>query len=265
MSTPDGTRIYRVINGVPIILRDPAWAEEYAANSARMTSDYHASRSFFQRAGDRLRTFVRSGVRSQRSRDALAEVIGSANGGICLSIGGGPMRTYPQLVNLNIGPFANVDIVGDAHHLPYADNSVAAVHSEAVFEHLSDPAIAAREVARVLKPGAKAFICTPFMQAYHGYPHHYQNFTVSGHGHLFEAAGLTVVEQGVAVGPTYAVLNLGSVYLREYAPRLLRPVMLMLWGGVILIFSGLDRILLKRPNAHVLASLTYLVAQKPTQ
>jgi SAM-dependent methyltransferase len=211
---------------------------------------------------DFIRKKMRGWVRSQRSRDALDEVIARANGGPCLSIGGGPLRAHRRLINLNIVAMDNVDVVGDAHRLPFADGSIAAVHSEAVFEHLSDPVAAAKEVARVLKPGGKAFICTPFLQAFHGYPSHFQNFTIVGHKQLFESAGLQVIEQGVAVGPTYALFNMGSIYLREYAPKLLRPVLVAAWSGVTLLFIPLDWLLLKRPNAHVMASLTYLVAEK---
>lgn len=246
----------------PVLVRDRSWADEYAKSSARMSEEYSVKRSSPKRFAMWLRRKLRSDVRSQRSRDALNEVIDHANGGLCLSIGGGPLRAHPQLVNLNIAAFPNVDIVGDAHDLPYGDNAVAAIHSEAVFEHLADPEKAAAEVARVLQPGGRAFICTPFLQPYHGYPHHYQGFTITGHQHLFEKAGLRVIETGVAMGPTIALLTMGTVYIREYAPRPFKPILLGLWGGVIVILKPLDRFLLKRPNAHVLASLTYLVAEK---
>lgn len=53
--------------------------------------------------------------RTQRSRDAAAKVFDAPPGSLCLSIGGGPLRVSPNLVNINIGRFANVDIVGDVH------------------------------------------------------------------------------------------------------------------------------------------------------
>ena len=60
------------------------------------------------------------------------------------------MREHPSLVNVNIGPFPNVDVVADAHHLPYADASVDAIFCEAVLEHLAQPHEAVKEMFRVL-------------------------------------------------------------------------------------------------------------------
>lgn len=47
---------------------------------------------------------------------------------------------------------------GDALALPFEDASVDVLRCERVWQHLSDPAAAAREVARVLAPGGRAVI-----------------------------------------------------------------------------------------------------------
>lgn len=252
-----GSVRYHMVGNTPILLSNPEMAGQYADASPVMNEEYGDKRLSL---GQKARRWLRKGTQTKASRDALAKVINEAEG-VCLSIGGGPLRHHEKLTNLNIGPFPNVDIVGDAHELPYADASVAAVHSEAVFEHLADPNKAAAELARILKPGAMAFIATPFLQAYHGYPHHYQNFTITGHAALFERAGLNVIERGVQVGPTYALLAMVSVYLRTYAPRPLKPIFMALWAPFILLLKPLDKFI--GENGHVMACTTYLVAQKP--
>ena len=67
------------------------------------------------------------------------------------------MREHPSLVNVNIGPFANVDVVADAHHLPYADASVDAIFCEAVLEHLVQPHEAVKELFRVCRSEASVY------------------------------------------------------------------------------------------------------------
>ena len=182
---------------------------------------------------------------------------------LCVSIGGGPERSHPRLVNLNIGPFPNVDVVADAHRLPYADGCVDAIFCEAVLEHLHTPAQAVAEMFRVLRPRGAVLAVTPFLQAYHGYPYHYQNFTVTGHAHLFTAQGFEVTESGACVGPVHVMVTLTALFVAEYAPRWLRRPLGVLWYYLGLLLHPLDRRLNARPNAHVMASTTYVVARKP--
>ncbi|WP_272476840.1 methyltransferase domain-containing protein [Baekduia alba] len=82
-------------------------------------------------------------------------------------------------------PGAQLDLVADAHALPFPDASFDFVFSLAVFEHLHSPWIAAREMARVLRPGGAAYTLCAFLQPLHGYPDHYFNATESGLGRLF--------------------------------------------------------------------------------
>ena len=262
LETESGDESYEIVNGVPILLRDAQWAIDYAKNSDKMAMEYsaeHLKHSFLARMKSKYHQDHKS-ANSQKAFDELFN-LSDARASVFLSIGGGPMRQSPYFTNLNIGPFPNVDLVADAHFLPYQDNSVDAVHSEAVFEHLYDPARAASEIARVLKKGSKAFIATPFLQAYHGYPHHYQNFTVTGHRKLFETAGLKIVEAGACVGPTYTICSLITVYIREYFPKPFNRLDLV-WAISSSLFRLLDKVLANRPNAHILASTTYLVAEK---
>ena len=70
--------------------------------------------------------------------------------------------------------------------MPFVDNAFNAVLSIAVLEHVKDPFLCAREIARVLKPGGDLMCCVPFLQPLHGYPHHYYNMTHQGLKNLFE-------------------------------------------------------------------------------
>ncbi len=83
----------------------------------------------------------------------------------------------PRVVSFDVLPCANVDVVGEAEALPFADGTFAYVESGAVFEHLHDPLAAIGEIRRVLEPGGRVRIDTAFLQGYHGYPGHYFNLT----------------------------------------------------------------------------------------
>jgi len=185
-----------------------------------------------------------------------------SNESICLAIGGGPVRHHPKLLNLNIGPFENVDIVADAHYLPYAGNCVEAIHCEAVLEHLYNPCLAVKEMYRVLKKDGLIYSCAPFLQLYHGYPHHYQNFTLTGHINLFKSNGFNIKESGVCVGPSFALSMLIRKYIELYFPTWMKPLNELISVLNFGIIKHLDKNLNYTPNAHLMASTTYLIAIK---
>jgi SAM-dependent methyltransferase len=97
---------------------------------------------------------------------------------IALHLGSGNVPCYnPRVISMDILPNENVDLVAEAEALPFADNSIDFVFSDAVFEHLYDPLRAIKEVKRVLKENCEFTIGTAFMQGYHGFPGHYFNMT----------------------------------------------------------------------------------------
>ncbi len=58
-------------------------------------------------------------------------------------------------------------VICDAHRLPFRSNSIEAVNSTAVFEHLYNPPLAAREIARVLAPGGLLVGSCSFLEGEH--------------------------------------------------------------------------------------------------
>jgi SAM-dependent methyltransferase len=180
-----------------------------------------------------------------------------------LGLGGGPSQRHPAIINLNIERFANVNVVGDAHHLPFAPQSFDGVHCEATFEHLEYPDKAAAELHRILKLDALGFICTPFMQPFHGYPSHFQNFTERGHRALFERAGFEILESGTCVGPAWALSGTVATFIAEYTPQPLRWPARATWAVLSrLLVRPLDRWLNAKDNAYVMASTTYVLIKR---
>jgi SAM-dependent methyltransferase len=183
--------------------------------------------------------------------------------GMLVSIGGGPTRVHPRLRNLNILTTPGVDLTASAYQLPFADATVDGIHCEAVLEHLEYPDAAVREMHRVLKPNALVFAVTPFLQPYHAYPDHYQNFTLRGHTRLFERAGFTIVDSGSCVGPTFAMLDIAANYAREFTPgrlpsRALERALRLFGRGLRLA----DIRLRHHDAAEKLASSTFVLARR---
>lgn len=115
-----------------------------------------------------------------------------SRGGWVLDCGAGSKKfIHPQLIQTEISAYANIDILAVNQKLPFADDSFDLVLSFDVLEHVNDPFISAKELKRVLKPGGILIADIPFLQAEHGYPHHYFNATRQGFLRLFE--GLEVL------------------------------------------------------------------------
>lgn len=225
-----------------------------------MADDYDAHRTRIAGIKRMLREKIFHVIKSNQMRLARSEFARRAKGQFVLGVGGGPLRAF-DAINLNIGPYQNVEVVADAHALPYADGAVDHIWCQAVLEHLIRPDIAMQEMARVLKPGGYIFLDTPGLQPYHGYPHHYQNFTISGHDALAERFGIEKAHSGASIGPTSALVVLISEYLRQYIPAgSLLAVAFRVTLGLLLI--QLDRIVAHRANAYVLAGSVFFMGRK---
>lgn len=55
-------------------------------------------------------------------------------------------------------------VMADAAHLPFKDNSYEFIIASEILEHLNDPRAAAEEIWRILKPGGKAIVSTPYKE-----------------------------------------------------------------------------------------------------
>jgi len=184
---------------------------------------------------------------------------------LILSIGGGPGRENPRVINLNLDAFDSVDLVGDGTNLPLADSSVDTVTCNAVIEHVPNPRDLVSEMHRVLKPGGYAQLMVPFVFPYHAFPGDYQRYTVSGIGELTRC--FEEVELCVLTGPTSTMLVLFREYLRLLVPGGERPFLRLALNGI----SGwltfplkyLDRWLNRKKEAANLAAAFYYLGRKP--
>ncbi len=117
------------------------------------------------------------------------EIVEEYKDGIILDCGAGLRNEYySNIVNYEIANYWSTDVLGVGEQLPFKENTFDAIVSVAVLEHVKDPFQCSKEIIRVLKPGGKLFSAIPFLQPYHGYPHHYYNMTWQGHENLYKHA-----------------------------------------------------------------------------
>lgn len=124
---------------------------------------------------------------SENEYDSLAvNYINRFKDGLILDCGAGRRKKYYEnVVNYEIVPYPSTDVLGVAERFPFKDNTFDVVFSFAVLEHVKEPFACAAETVRVLKPGGILYCQVPFLQPFHGYPHHYYNMTQLGLWNLF--------------------------------------------------------------------------------
>jgi SAM-dependent methyltransferase len=184
--------------------------------------------------------------------------------GVILNIGSGNQPRRLDTVNVDMMDYENVDIVCDIHSLPFADNSIDAVVSIAVLEHVREPRQVLAEVHRVLKPGGYVFSVIPFMQPFHASPHDYQRYTLPGIEYLHR--DFQRVESGVYSGPVSGALwvmqeCLASIF--SFGNPVLRHLLTI---GLMLVswpVKFLDFFFMRLPTAQNIASTFYVAGRKP--
>jgi ubiquinone/menaquinone biosynthesis C-methylase UbiE/uncharacterized protein YbaR (Trm112 family) len=187
-------RTYPIVNGVPVMLADPALAESPHESQLAVHAEYGP--------------WVHRSVLQSLTDDQ-----------VCVDLGSGNMALDdPCIIRLDSRLSPYVDIVADLHALPFRADSLAFVFSLAVLEHVRQPFAAAAEMYRVLKPGGYVYGECSFVFAYHGYPHHYFNASLDGLRQVF--AQFRHLRSGVAPyqAPSFALTTVLSTYLNAFRP-----------------------------------------------
>ena len=149
-------RCYPIINGTPVLLPD---------GSVPATS--------YQDDLD-----VRTGYDPWIHRIVLQSL---PQRSIVLDIGAGNMALdLANVIRMDVTLTPYVDVVGDAHALPFLPQTFDFIFSLAVIEHLRNPYLAAQEAYTALRSGGYVYGECNFVYPYHGYPYHFFNATQQG-------------------------------------------------------------------------------------
>jgi SAM-dependent methyltransferase len=102
--------------------------------------------------------------------------------------------------------YSRLDAVADLNALPFDAGTFDAALNIVTLEHLTDPALALAEIARVLKAGGLFLLVAPLEWEEHQQPHDYFRYTRHGLRLLLERAGFAV-EEMVPVGGYFRLLS----------------------------------------------------------
>jgi SAM-dependent methyltransferase len=178
-------------------------------------------------------------------------------------LGSGTNHYDDRVVCVDGYAYDNVHVVCDLSELPFADNSIDGIISQAVLEHVPDPAAHVAEMFRVLRPGGRVLCFFPFMQAFHASPYDYTRLTIPGLRHLFDE--FSDLATHVAGGPTSGLLWTLQEWLAMVgslgSERLYRLLVPLTW--VLSPLKYLDAVLIHHPAAHVIASGFTIQGTKP--
>jgi SAM-dependent methyltransferase len=111
---------------------------------------------------------------------------------------------FPNRVAINISSNAHIDIQTDAYRLPFGDAAIDVALCTEVLEHTHSPELVLQELRRVLKPGGKLLLTTPFAFPIHYAPTDYYRFTRFGLTHLLRDWRIESLSEATSDGAALA-------------------------------------------------------------
>lgn len=124
-----------------------------------------------------------------------------------------------SIVSVDMYITDQVDVLADAHYLPFESGSFDAVIIQAVLEHVISPSVVVNEITRVLAPSGLVYSESPFLQSVHEGPYDFFRFTLSAHRWLFRE--YTEIHSGVLQGAFESILFILTTTLSSFIPKFL--------------------------------------------
>ena len=181
---------------------------------------------------------------------------------LVLCVGSGVKHLNAEVLNVDVYPFAGVDIVADAANLPFADNTVDMIVCEDTLEHVAEPFLSLAEFKRVLRPRGYIYVAVPFVYPFHASPNDFTRFTRNALRKQLD--DFTIIEEGVRAGP---MASLQAVLMQSCAMLLSfgnYSLYFVLTNFCMVMFSPLkllDILFAPFPYAHEAAADIYLFAK----
>lgn len=119
-------------------------------------------------------------------RDAIKK-LATSDFTLDLACGNSPLKDYlPNRIGCDIVDGVGVDVVADAHTLPFGSGYFDRIICLEALEHFHTPSKVVAEIGRVLKPRGKLIMTFPFCYPVHEAPNDFQRYSEYGVRKLFE-------------------------------------------------------------------------------
>jgi SAM-dependent methyltransferase len=178
-------------------------------------------------------------------------------------LGGLPEQCRVVTVDLFEGP--GIDLVADAHDLHMVESeTVDCILCANVLEHVKYPTQVASEFFRILKPGGKVYINTPFIFPYHADPDDYYRYSYNGLALVFDK--FECLEKSYVRGPSSTMQHLLVNYLAllfSFNNKTIHGINIDLFKYLLFWIKYLDKLIANYDMAYVLQNSTYFIGRKP--
>ena len=171
-------------------------------------------------------------------------------------------RLLKKAVNLDVAPGKNVDLVADAHDIPFPDNYFEGVICQVVLEHTRDSDRVVAELHRVLKPGGIVYAEAPFLQPVH-MTSDFRRFTLLGLETLF--ADFERIKSGVNGGIASALVLIAVQFFSttlSFNLTMLYRFWRLLFRVLFFPFKFMDALLVRYSTTPLASSENFFLGRK---